>query len=382
MLHNFLANNRDALLQRCGDKVAQRHARGATQEQLKNGLPMFLSQLERTLIAEESGQAAESIRISGPAGGDDSNLSEMGISAIAHGKELLSLGYTVDQVVHDYGDMCQAITDLAVERDAPFGVNEFRTLNRCLDNAIASAVTEFSAHHDRVLKSQGKEQFREILGSLAHELRNSLGTAMLAASAIEAGSLPMGGATGSVLKRSHAALKMLVGRALEDFRGLPNDAHIAEVFDVTSLIADAHSAMALHAPTTGKTIEVLPVELGLMIRANRERLLGALVNLLHNGLKFSQPETTIRLSAVAVGQNIHIQVADHCGGLPAGSAQTMFSPFSQRSADVTGLGIGLSIARHNIETDAGTLTVVDVPGIGCIFTICLPRCGWAGMSQS
>jgi hypothetical protein len=67
-------------------------------------------------------------------------LSEIGTSAVAHGASLLGLGYTVDQVVHDYGDLCQSITDLAFERDAPFSVEEFRTLNRCLDNAIADAV--------------------------------------------------------------------------------------------------------------------------------------------------------------------------------------------------------------------------------------------------
>ncbi len=40
----------------------------------------------------------------------------------------MELGFSVDQVVHDYGDLCQAITDLAVERDAPFSVDQFRTL--------------------------------------------------------------------------------------------------------------------------------------------------------------------------------------------------------------------------------------------------------------
>ena len=38
-----------------------------------------------------------------------------------------------------------------------------------------------------------------------------------------------------------------------------------------------------------------------------------------------------------------------------------------------GLGLGLSIARQSIEADHGTLTVRDVPGSGCIFTISLPR---------
>jgi hypothetical protein len=47
----------------------------------------------------------------------------------------MELGYSVDHVVHDYSDLCQAITGLAIERDAPFAIEEFRTLNRCLDNA-------------------------------------------------------------------------------------------------------------------------------------------------------------------------------------------------------------------------------------------------------
>jgi hypothetical protein len=51
-------------------------------------------------------------------------------------------GYTVSQAVHDYGDICQAITELALEQKAPITVKEFHTLNRCLDTAIAEAVTE------------------------------------------------------------------------------------------------------------------------------------------------------------------------------------------------------------------------------------------------
>jgi signal transduction histidine kinase len=48
-------------------------------------------------------------------------LSVIGAAAARHGRELLRLGMTVDQVVHDYGDLCQAIGDLAVEREAAFG---------------------------------------------------------------------------------------------------------------------------------------------------------------------------------------------------------------------------------------------------------------------
>ena len=140
-MHGFLSNNRDELIARCRQKVEQRPKRAATTQQLSKGIPLFLEQLTRTLSAEQADDNAESLRISGPSGGDMLALSEMGVTATAHGKELLEMGYAVDQVVHDYGDLCQSITDLAFERDVPFAVDEFRTLNRCLDNAIAGAVT-------------------------------------------------------------------------------------------------------------------------------------------------------------------------------------------------------------------------------------------------
>jgi acyl-CoA reductase-like NAD-dependent aldehyde dehydrogenase len=92
-------NNRDELIARCKHKVAQRPRRAATHEQLANGIPLFLDQLTRTLGAEEADEAAESLRISGPSGGDSLALSEMGVTATAHGKDLLTLGYSVDQVV-------------------------------------------------------------------------------------------------------------------------------------------------------------------------------------------------------------------------------------------------------------------------------------------
>jgi hypothetical protein len=51
----------------------------------------------------------------------------------------------------------------------------------------------------------------------------------------------------------------------------------------------------------------------------------------------------------------------------------MFTPFTQRSGDKTGLGLGLTIARESVEADGGTLSVRDLPGIGCVFTVNLPR---------
>ena len=370
MMHSFLHNNRDELIARCKHKVAQRPRRAATAQQLANGVPLFLDQLTRTLRAEETDRNDESLRISGPSGGDALALSEIGVSASAHGSELLKLGYSIDQVVHDYGDLCQAITDLAFERDAPFSIDEFRTLNRCLDNAIADAVTEFSFLSDQANATRHSSDAKERTGALVHELRNALATAMLAFAALERGNMSLGGATGAVLKRGLASLNSLIHGALLDVRRA--EPHASETFSVASFISD--SADTARIADVGDRVLLVPVvdaELG--VCANRELLSAALGNLLQNAFKFSDPKTEITLRAYAFGQNVLIEVKDGCGGLPPGIADQLFTPFTQQSDDKSGLGLGLSIARRSVEDDLGTLTVRDIPGTGCVFTISLPR---------
>jgi signal transduction histidine kinase len=371
-MHTFLANNREELIARCKAKVALRPRRAATEEQLSNGVPLFLEQLRRTLLAEEVGQAGESLRISGASGGDAQALSEMGVTATAHGKQLLELGFSVDQVVHDYGDLCQAITDLAVERDAPFSVDQFRTMNRCLDNAIADAVTEFGVQRDATFARQAAE-VNERLGFLVHELRNSLGTATLAVSALETGNLPLSGATGGVLKRSLAALKTLIDGTLDEVRVNADAREQSEPFSLAFFVADAENEAALDAKERGCALTVPAVDPHLLIAGNRDRLLAALKNLLQNAFKFTRPNTEVTLLGYAAGDRVFIEVRDHCGGLPTGNAEKMFKPFFQRSDDKTGLGLGLAIARRSVEADAGTLRVKDLAGTGCVFTIGLPR---------
>ena len=373
-MFNFLQNNRAELIARCIDKVAKRPKRTATTEQLKNGVPIFLDQLTKTLEAENENEAGEAIEISGESGGGDSaSVSEVGTSATAHGKMLLKLGYTIDQVVHDYGDLCQAITDLAFERDAPFSVDEFRTLNRCLDNAIADAVTEFSFVRDATISSQQAIDANERLGFLIHELRNSLSTATFAVEALEISNLPIIGSTGAILKRSIDTMTKIIDRSLQEIRSKNQTAHRRELFSLADFITESKNDAELSANSRGCIFEVQVVDITLALDATRELILAALANLLSNAFKFTHRHTTVTLSAYAFGNRILIEVADNCGGLAAGDAEKMFTPFTQRSGDRSGLGLGLSIARQSIEADDGKLTVKDVPNVGCIFTIDLPR---------
>lgn len=376
MMSRFLANNRDDLIARCKTKVALRPRRGATADQLRNGVPLFLDQLQRTLEAEEgTDDGIESERISGPSGGSDTVVSEMGVSASAHGKQLLELGFSIDQVVHDYGDLCQAITDLAFERDAPFAIEEFRTLNRCLDNAIASAVSAFTEQRDVMLLRRQDTEVSERVGVLIYEIRNAVSAASYAVAALEQGNLPVSGSTGSVLKRSLATLKTLITPSLESIQAGPADHDSRQSFSVMGFVADAKSAALLYAPGRGVRLTADAIDPTLRLMGDYVRLSAALDNLLQNAFKFTLPATEVSLTARLDAGQVVIEVSDHCGGLAPGVVATMFKPYAARGAlgrPGLGLGLGLLVARESVEADGGTLTVVNMPGVGCTFVMRLP----------
>lgn len=377
MMHEFLANNRQDLIERCRAKVAGRPARAATAQQLQNGVPLFLEQLIRTLRVEQTDNPLDSRKISGPAGGE-LTLSEIGASAAQHGRELLKLGFSVDQVVHDYGDLCQAITDLAFERDAPFQIDEFRTLNRCLDNAIADAVTEFSYQRDDAVADEHARETNLQQGFFAHELRNFLSTAMLALAAAKTGNLNLSGATGAVLERSLIGLSDMIDRSLAEVRVVAGKPVQSQMFSVAEFIAEVKYAADLAAQVRGCVLTVSPVDAEMAVSGDRDLLYSAVGNLLQNAFKFTHDHTEVTLNAYAVGNQVLIDVKDHCGGLQAGDAERMFLPFTQAGEDKSGLGLGLSIARRGVEFSDGTLTVRNVPGTGCVFTISLPRYAMTG----
>lgn len=372
MLHDFLDANRGELIIRCRAKVAVRSAAGEASLELPHGITVFLDQLITTLRVEEGTNPASGVQVSGPASGLPAR-SEIGEKATQHGSELLDHGYSIESVVHDYGDLCQAITDLALETDEPITTVEFRTLNRCLDNAIATSVTEFSYARDRQVGAAADVALSERLGFLAHELRNSLSTATLSVALIRSGHVGMSGATGSVLDRSLVQMKSLIDRSLAEARLASGSVLDTSVFSVAGFISEARAAAALEASLRERCLIVPSVDVALRMSGDRDLLLGALGNLLHNAFKFTGPDGEVTLTAFAVGDRIHIDIADCCGGLKEGIAEAMFEPFRQMGSDRSGAGLGLAIARRSVEANGGALTVRNMPGHGCVFTIEVPR---------
>ena len=352
MLFEFIVANRDELIARTRAKVARRLAPKPTEQELATGVPLFLDQLVEELQRPSSSAATDKIE---------------GTAAV-HGAALLGRGYTVGQVVHDYGDICQAITELAEETSAAITTDEFHTLNLSLDNAIAEAVTEYERLRERSMVAGETERS----GVLAHELRNRLSAAQLAFLAIKSGRAPIGGSVAAVVMRSLNGMTRLIAQALVEVR-LDSGSTKRQRIHLHQLITDAEVDGTMEAGVHGVSFNVAPTDHAIDIDADPQILAGAIANILQNAFKFTRAGGHVSLRTSLKAGRVEIDIEDGCGGLPPGKAEELFGAFKQQGNDRTGLGLGLYISRKGIEASGGVLRVRDVPGSGCVFTIDLPR---------
>lgn len=212
MLHELLTSNRSELIGRCKAKVAKRFAPSEIPVGADHGVPLFLEQLVDTLHREQNTATRE---VSEPPPTPAPTV--IGRAAALHGAEMLRRGYTIDQVVHDYGDVCQSVTELAVEQNALVTADEFRTLNRCLDNAIADAVTAFASGVQTSINDQA-EAINKRLGSFSDDHVRLLDLAIESFAAIQTGSIGPTGATGAAHKNALIALRGLVLHSMSEIR--------------------------------------------------------------------------------------------------------------------------------------------------------------------
>jgi hypothetical protein len=213
VLHEFLSENRDELIRRCRAKVSRRSAPPVTPLELEHGVPLFLEQLVDALRCEQQNPASRHDAVLDSPASTAASI-ENSRTAALHGKELLEEGYSIDQVVHDYGDICQAITELATQTNAPVAVDEFRTFNRLLDNAISDAVSSYGSYRDEAISAQGEQQQREWRGTLGDKQRVLLDTAVKAFDALKLGNIGLRGATGALLEASLTKLRDLIDQSL------------------------------------------------------------------------------------------------------------------------------------------------------------------------
>jgi signal transduction histidine kinase len=352
MLNEFLSTNREEIIARTREMVANRPAPRATQVELEKGIPLFLTQLIDMLKAPSR----------------ELGTAEIGEGATRHGDEMRRMGFTVGQIVHDYGGLCQAITQLAVDSSTSIRSAEFKILNGCLDDAVAFAVTEFERQREQAVLNQGLEH----LGVLAHELRNALNSATLAFSALQSGAVGTRGSTSAIVFRSLARMRDLLDRSFAEVRlkaGIQKRTNVS----VAVLIEDVAITAAVEAAHRGLQFTVAPIADDVVIHADPQILVSALSNLIQNAFKFTLPSGHVSLKILTTADRVQIEIEDECGGLPPGEVEHLFRLFEQRGADRTGLGLGLAISRRGVEDSGGAIRVRDLPGKGCVFVVDLPR---------
>jgi signal transduction histidine kinase len=353
MLHEFLAANTQEIIARIRAEVVKRTIPTPSEEELKNGVPLFLNQL----IAR--------LRIAAHHGSDDDAIEA---SATQHGSELFAMGFTVGEVVHGYGDLCQVITGLAVETHAPITVDEFQTLNRCLDEAIAHAVIEYERARDASTVYEGMER----LAVLAHEMRNRIAAGMLAFNCLQTGTVAIGGSTVAVLGRSLRDLRDLVNNSLAAVRldaGLGERRRVA----VNELLGELEVEASMEASAGGFKLTVARLGHGVDVEADPQILAAAIANLLQNAFRFSRKYGHVELRMSATPSRVGIEIEDECGGLAPGKIEELTHSDGRLNVNRASVGLGLFSSRKGIEAMGGQIGVRDLPGKGCIFSIDLPR---------
>lgn len=208
MLRKFLISHHSELVLKCREKVAVRFGTSDLPDVTDQSVSLFIRQLADALVSRPSVPSGD-----GEPAAPTPFPPQIGRSAALHGADLLRRGFTVDQVVHDYGDVCQAITEMAIDLDWDIDADDFRILNGCLDNAIAGAVTAFADGRQTAMNDLADEK-QERLSVLREEHRRLVEIAIQAFTAMKTGSLGMAGATSALLMHALTELQSLSDQAL------------------------------------------------------------------------------------------------------------------------------------------------------------------------
>ena len=114
----------------------------------------------------------------------------------------------------------------------------------------------------------------------------------------------------------------------------------------------------------------------LFVKADTERIKQVLYNLVDNAIKFSNPDSIIKIETTEKGNKIFVSVKDHGIGIPKDQLGQVFDRFYKtdisRGKDKKGTGLGLSIAREIIRAHGENINVISTEGIGTEFIFSLP----------
>ena len=110
------------------------------------------------------------------------------------------------------------------------------------------------------------------------------------------------------------------------------------------------------------------------VLADLDRMEQVIVNLVHNAIKFTQPNGEIHVSAHKDGSMVIFMIKDTGVGIAPADLSRIFERFykADRARSGGGTGLGLSIARHMVEAHGGKIWADSEIGKGSCFYFSLP----------
>jgi PAS domain S-box-containing protein len=217
----------------------------------------------------------------------------------------------------------------------------------------------------------------DVLGVVAHDLRNPLNTIMMTAQLLERPESP---------ERRDQTSRHIIARSAKRMNALIKDLLDVSVIEAGQLkveharVAAADLARevveAQTEPASAAGIE-LRLDIASAVRevwGDRDRLHQVFDNLIGNALKFTSEGGRVTISAAARGQEIVFSVADTGAGMAPEVVSHIFDRFWQAAtyARRLGAGLGLPITRGIVEAHGGRIWVESAVGRGCTFFFTIP----------
>jgi signal transduction histidine kinase len=348
-LHDLLKRDREQLIALWGKKVKGiADAASLARSELLDHIPIFVDEIIRALYPGAV------------------PLPPTSASAEEHGEQRLRLGFNAAEVVREYGALHESILEMAAASNVTITLKEEGIVARWINVGIADAVAQYIQERDVELQRRSAEH----IGFIAHELRNPLGSALLAFQRLRQTEIPEGRTAAMVernLRRTADLIDSVLSHAWLKLGVQPKLAPIV----IKDLLHEIVAESAIQAQMKSISTEIVAPD-DLTIEADPRLLRSAVSNLVYNAVKFSREGGSVKVTATAADGRLAIQVLDACGGLPPGKAEELFNPLVQRAENRSGFGLGLAIAMQAAEAHNGTIRVRDLPGTGCTFTVDIP----------
>jgi signal transduction histidine kinase len=259
-----------------------------------------------------------------------------------------------------------------------FGVTD-RAFTLLLAQATAAALHRASSYdaerqrrRDAELLAQGRE---EVLGVVAHDLRNPLNTmGMSIQLLLEEAPSPEWRQKLEAATRAVKQMNRLVNDLLDTVRLQAGRISLnVENVHVDEILRQADATFRPAAAERNIDLEIEAPEPDAAVRADAVRVSQIVGNLLGNAVKFVPEHGRVVLRAVRDGSNVLFQVEDSGPGIPPADVEHLFDKFWQaRKGDTRGVGLGLTIAKGLVEAHGGKIWVESAPGRGSTFSFTLP----------